>query len=437
MKQTPPDDPDHATRPEAGAQATANAARAQPLGRDAYGSDRWLMNQALVVARWGLGQCAPNPSVGAAIYDPATGRLVGRGTTQAGGRPHAEPMALAQAGDAARGATMAVTLEPCSHHGRSPPCVDAIKSAGVARVIYGALDPDPRVAGRGVDIMRAAGIAVDMADADQAARARWITRGHMVRITQRRPFVQVKLAVGRDGRIAEGRGGEPVWVTSQQARQRGHLLRAMTDAILVGSGTALTDRPTLTCRLPGCAHLSPVRVIAGRRAAEAALAQAAPGSRPEVSMAVPTWYAVPQSRAERLASLAGGGAVPLELEQFAVQDVGGRLWLPDLMEQLVARGMTRLLVEGGPSLWRAFAEARLVDEIVLFHARADAAIPVSADAAYRALATYMPDAGLTIVTRRPVGSDDMFVFRGPEAAGWHGTRGRAENEGDGDVHGLD
>lgn len=346
-------------------------------------------------------------------------------------------MALAHAGDAARGGTMAVTLEPCSHHGRSPPCVDAIKAAGIARVIYGALDPDPRVAGRGVDIMRAAGIAVDMADADQAARARWISRGHMVRITQRRPFVQAKLAVGRDGRIAAGRNGQPVWVTSPQARQRGHLLRAMTDAILVGSGTALTDRPTLTCRLPGCDQLSPIRVVAGRRAAEAALAMPGSGSRPDEPSPPPTWYAVPQSRAERLASAADNGVLASKLVQFAVQDVGGRLWLPDLMEQLVARGMTRLLVEGGPSLWRAFAEARLVDEIVLFHARDDAAVPVSVDAAYRALATYMPDAGLTIVTRRPVGSDDMFVLRGAEAAGWHGTRGTVEHEGDSHVHGLD
>ncbi|MEO0730769.1 MAG: bifunctional diaminohydroxyphosphoribosylaminopyrimidine deaminase/5-amino-6-(5-phosphoribosylamino)uracil reductase RibD, partial [Pseudomonadota bacterium] len=167
------------------------------------------MRQALVAARWGLGRCAPNPSVGAAIFSPQSGILLGRGTTQPGGRPHAEPVALAMAGDAARGATMAVTLEPCSHYGRSPPCVNAITKAGIARVLYAVVDPDPRVAGRGLDVLTDAGLAVDACDADLAEEARWITRGHILRVTERRPFVQLKLAVGADGRIAEGGNGQP------------------------------------------------------------------------------------------------------------------------------------------------------------------------------------------------------------------------------------
>ncbi|MEL7303388.1 MAG: bifunctional diaminohydroxyphosphoribosylaminopyrimidine deaminase/5-amino-6-(5-phosphoribosylamino)uracil reductase RibD, partial [Pseudomonadota bacterium] len=193
--------------------------------RDPTGDD--LMQIALTMAERGLGLTAPNPSVGAVLWRPDLRQIVGRGTTQPGGRPHAEPVAIAAAGDLARGATMAVTLEPCSHTGRSPPCVNAILKAGVARVIVAIPDPDARVSGRGIAGLVAAGVDVVRPSANLADRAAWITRGHILRVTERRPFIRLKMAVGPEGSIAEGNSGTPTWVTSPAARASGHLLRAM------------------------------------------------------------------------------------------------------------------------------------------------------------------------------------------------------------------
>ena len=311
--------------------------------------DHHMMGIALSMARQGLGRTAPNPSVGAVLVDPLSGEVIARGTTADGGRPHAEPVAIARAGDRARGATLYVTLEPCSHQGHTPPCADGAIAAGIARVVCAIEDPDPRVAGRGLDRLRKAGIAVTRGV--RAVEAHWVTLGHIARVSERRPFVQLKLALGRDGSVPQGVGGSPVFVTSPEARGLGHVLRAQADAILVGRGTAEADDPDLTCRLPGMAARSPMRVVLARNGLDLAGTKLA-ASADRVPLVVVTG---PDARME-----AQGARVWPSLV------VGGALWLPAVLEKLAAEGVTRLLVEGGPSVWRAFAQAGLVDEVVLF-----------------------------------------------------------------------
>src|SRR3954471_7009763 len=222
-------------------------------------ADQRFMQLALNLGRRGLGRTWPNPAVGAVVVKD--GVIVGRGWTQAGGRPHAEPEALKRAGEAARGATLYVTLEPCSHFGKSPPCVDAVIASGIARVVSAIEDPNPEVAGQGHARLRAAGITVDVGlGAAEAARDH---AGHFRRIRDRRPHVILKLAVSPDGKIGAA-GGKPVAITGEAARNRVHLLRAQSDAILVGIGTVLADDPQLTCRLPGMEARSPVRVVLDR-----------------------------------------------------------------------------------------------------------------------------------------------------------------------------
>jgi len=218
---------------------------------------------AMRLAERGLGRSWPNPAVGAVLVREEQYPVVaGRGWTQDGGMPHAETVALEAAGGRAKDATLYVTLEPCAHHGRTPPCADAIIAAGISRVVAGHRDPDNRVSGAGFSRLREAGIEVVNGAANFEKALCWLNAGHVLRQTQNRPFVQLKLALGADGLIAPGDGGAPQWVTGPAARAHGHLLRARADAILVGRGTVLADDPALTCRLPGMADRSPVRVVA-------------------------------------------------------------------------------------------------------------------------------------------------------------------------------
>lgn len=371
------------------------------------------MERALCCAEFGLGTVSPNPSVGAVVFDPVACEVVGIGWTQPGGRPHAEPVALEVAGERARGGTMAVTLEPCVHFGRSPPCTGAIIESGIARVVYAIPDPDPRVAGKGAAALRSAGLAVSRCGPDQSERARWITLGHIVRVTERRPLVQIKIATDADGQIAFGGGrtgprARPVWVTSPAARAMGHVLRAKADAIAVGTGTVGDDDPDLTCRLPGCAKRSPLRVVIGNQmiSSEARLAAS--------SEAVPVVQYVGHERgaaieeAERQPLFAGA------VERVPVTMVGGKIWLPAVMENLVQRGVTRLLVEGGARMWRSFAEAHLVDEVVLFtaaRATTSDTTRMTIDRAAATVAHFLPGLSLEFVTARHVGDDMMVVFR--------------------------
>jgi diaminohydroxyphosphoribosylaminopyrimidine deaminase / 5-amino-6-(5-phosphoribosylamino)uracil reductase len=349
-----------------------------------------MMGVALMLARRGLGRTAPNPSVGAVIVDAATGEILGRGTTADGGRPHAETIAIERAGSRTHGATLYVTLEPCSHHGHTAPCATSIVAAGIARVVCAIEDPDPRVAGRGLDRLRDA--RIDVVRGVLGDEARWITRGHIVRVTERRPFVTLKMAVGRDGLVPQGAAGQPVFVTGLPARAHGHLLRAQADAILVGSGTVRTDDPELSCRLPGLDVRSPRRVVLST-----------PGTLPEHSKLAKTSALNPVLvyHGAEDPFLRGYG------EYVRVSQVGGKLWLPAVMEDLVARGVTRLLVEGGPTVWRSFADASLVDEVVLYIAGN------CQSAALSAVTQLIGDVPLVVYETRSLGHDTLYRLRRP------------------------
>ncbi len=366
--------------------------------------DKQLMRGAIVLARRGLGRTAPNPAVGAVVFqpdrdDPGRGEIVGRGWTQPGGRPHAEPVALDMAGGRARGATLYVTLEPCAHHGGTPPCVDAIIAAGIRRVVYGITDPDPRVGGRGLDRLDAAGI--DVATQVLGAEARAVTLGHVQRVGERRPFVQLKIAVDGNGCVAAGRNGVPTWVTGRAARARGHLLRAQADAILIGSGTAVADNPSLDCRLPGLAAQSPrVVVLSAAGRLEAGRKLFCLGGRGNSLVIVGRQNVFRQANALRYV-----GA-----EVVGVAEVDGRLWIPAVLEALVERGVTRLLVEGGPAVWQAFDRAGMIDEVVMFRGGLGE-VRFDEEAANRMRARHVTLTQMKLGQRMRVGEDDLVSWQ--------------------------
>ncbi len=315
-------------------------------------ADRRLMALALALGRRGLGRTWPNPAVGAVIVND--GVIVGRGWTQAGGRPHAEVEALRRAGEAGRGATLYVTLEPCSHHGKSPPCADAIVAAGVARVVSALEDPNPKVAGQGYTWLRAAGIAVETGIG--AGEARHDHAGHIRRMRDGRPNVTLKLAVSADGKVAAA-GRKPAAITGAETRTRVHLLRAQNDAIMVGIGTVLADDPLLTCRLPGMEKDSPVRIVL-----DGSLRLPLSSRLVQTARQTPVWV-VCETDATRVAeqALQTHGVEVLRLEQSA-----GRFDLAAVLRLIAGRGITRLMVEGGPTVAASLVSADLVDEAILF-----------------------------------------------------------------------
>ncbi|GIQ73013.1 bifunctional diaminohydroxyphosphoribosylaminopyrimidine deaminase/5-amino-6-(5-phosphoribosylamino)uracil reductase RibD [Bradyrhizobium sp. RD5-C2] len=318
----------------------------------AKAADLRFMQLALALGRRGLGRTWPNPAVGAVIVKD--GVIVGRGWTQPGGRPHAEVEALRRAGSAARGATLYVTLEPCSHFGRSPPCADAVVAAGLARVVSAIEDPNPDVGGKGHAKLRAAGIAVDVGlCAADAARDH---AGHFRRITDQRPHVILKLAVSTDDKIAAG-GHKPVAITGEAAQRRVHLLRAQSDAILIGIGTVRADDPMLTCRLPGMAARSPVRVVLDR-----ALRISGDSRLVHSARETPLWV-MTSDLAEAPAAMMLGAA-GAEVIRVASSAQPG-LDLPAVLHALAEKGITRLMVEGGARVANSFVAAGLVDEIWL------------------------------------------------------------------------
>jgi diaminohydroxyphosphoribosylaminopyrimidine deaminase/5-amino-6-(5-phosphoribosylamino)uracil reductase len=280
------------------------------------------------------------------------GEIVARGWTQPGGRPHAEIEALRRAGERARGATLYVTLEPCSHHGKSPPCADAVIASGIARVVSTMDDPNPEVAGRGHARLRNAGITVDVGL--EAAAARAAHAGHIRRMRDGRPQVLLKLAISADGKVA-GAGRQRLAITGNAVRDRVHLLRAHSDAIMIGIGTALADDPILTCRLPGMAAMSPVRVVLDTR-----LRLPINSRLVQTARDTPLWIvanALPKSEA----ALRAHGA-----EVIQVDDKDG---LGAVLEVLASRGVTRLMVEGGPTVASALIEADLIDEAIFFYSQ--------------------------------------------------------------------
>ncbi|HXB79181.1 MAG TPA: bifunctional diaminohydroxyphosphoribosylaminopyrimidine deaminase/5-amino-6-(5-phosphoribosylamino)uracil reductase RibD [Bradyrhizobium sp.] len=322
--------------------------------RETKAADQRFMQLALTLGRRGQGRTWPNPAVGAVVVND--GIIVGRGWTQPGGRPHAEPVALAQAGEAARGATLYVTLEPCSHVGKSPPCTDAVIAAGIKRVVSAIEDPNPEVAGQGHARLRAAGIMVDVGlCALEAARDH---AGHFARVRDHRPHVMLKLAVSRDDKIA-GAERKRVTITGEAAKARMHLLRAQSDAILVGIGTVLADDPLLTCRLPGMEARSPVRVVLDR-----ALRMQGNSRLVRSARATPLWVMTSDlAEAPAATMLGAAGAEVIRLETTAMPRSG--LDLQAVLHALAGKGITRLLVEGGARIASAFVSAGLVDEFWL------------------------------------------------------------------------
>lgn len=320
---------------------------------DRAGDERW-MRLAIGLGKRGLGQVWPNPAVGCVIV--RDGRVVGRGYTRPGGRPHAETEALAQAGSAAEGATAYVSLEPCAHHGKTPPCAEALVKAKVTRVVSAMQDPDPRVAGQGHAKLRAAGIAVETdvmkPEAEEA------NTGFLTRVMRGRPAVTLKLAMTLDGKIAT-RTGDSQWITGPEARAYTHLLRATHDAIMVGSGTVLADDPDLRVRHHGLAHRSPVRVVL------------------DTSLKTPTGSKLVQSAADTPVWLCHGDTVTPDHEwagtpvELLPCKISGRTLDIDLVMQAIGdRGITRLFCEGGAAVAASLLRAGAVDRLIVMTAGA-------------------------------------------------------------------
>ncbi len=358
------------------------------------------MQAALALARRGLGNVWPNPSVGCVIV--RDGAVVGRGWTQPGGRPHAETEALRRAGDLARGATAYVTLEPCSHFGRTPPCSNALIAAGVARVVCAMRDPDARVDGRGFAMLRADGIEV--VEGVLEAEAQAINAGFARRIREGLPLVTLKLATTLDGRIATATG-ESKWITGPAARREAHAMRARHDAVLVGSGTALADDPDLTCRLPGATPRQPLRVVADARLRTPPSARLVATARQHPTLLVTIPGHPPTARAPYQEA----GA-----EVVTVARGEGGLSLRALLQALAQRGVTRVLAEGGAGIAAALLREGLVDRLAWFHAPSvmggdgmPAAYPLPVD-----VLAAMPR--FRRVAARPLGDDWLTEFeRGP------------------------
>jgi diaminohydroxyphosphoribosylaminopyrimidine deaminase / 5-amino-6-(5-phosphoribosylamino)uracil reductase len=318
--------------------------------------DARFMAAALALGRRNLGLTAPNPSVGALVV--REGRVVGAGVTAPGGRPHAETLALAEAGPLARGATVYVTLEPCSHHGQTPPCAEALVAAGVARVVCALADPDPRVSGRGLALLRAAGIDVSLGEGAEDAHRDHL--GHILRVTEGRPMVTLKLARTADGYAAGDEHDSRLAITGEIANRRTHTLRAGCEAIMVGIGTALADDPLLTIRQNGVEQPA-LRVVLDRAL-----------RLPLSSRLVAT------AEANRTLVIAGSGAPAAQTAELRARGVevetvaeapDGRLDLREALRRLAQFGVTRVFSEGGPGVGSSLIRAGLADEVILLTAQ--------------------------------------------------------------------
>ena len=314
------------------------------------------MLAALSLSRRNLGETWPNPSVGCVVVNG--GRVVARAVTASGGRPHAEALAIERAGAGMRGATVFVTLEPCAHRGETPSCADLLIEAGVHRVVVSAQDPDPRTGGKGIARLEKAGIEVTTGVEESAGRQ--VHAGHFSRVSAGRPYVTLKIATTLDGKVAVA-SGESRWITGRRAREFSHGLRASHDAVLVGHGTAAVDSPSLDCRLPGMASRSPVRIVVDSNL----------GMQPErhpsaTRPAAPAWVVCGRSAVtpQRRAAFESRGIKVIPVQRTA----DNRVALDDMLQQLGSLGLTRLLVEGGPTIAGSFMDAGLVDRLVWFHA---------------------------------------------------------------------
>ena len=361
--------------------------------------DERFMRLALALGRRGLGHTWPNPAVGAVIIKD--GMIIGRGWTQPGGRPHAETQALKRAGKAAEGATMYVSLEPCSHKGKTLPCADAIIRAGVARVVSAMQDPNPEVAGKGHGKLTDRGIRVDVGLC--ANEARRIHAGHIRKAIAGRPHVVLKMAVSADEKVALA-GRKPVAISGEAARERVFQMRAHNDAIMIGIGTVLSDNPALTCRLPGMFELSPVRVVLDT-GLKVPLASHVIATVRET----PTWVFGGRSAstiAEEILTERGA-------KVFRVGNKDDRLDLDQVLRTLAGEGITRLMVEGGPTVAASLIKADLADEAVLIRSETnigpDGIAPLT-DMPFRMLTHSV---NLAMCGTEQLGSDRIEYFERP------------------------
>lgn len=312
------------------------------------------MSHALALARRGLGRVWPNPAVGCVLVK--NNRVVGRGRTADGGRPHAEVEALAVAGEAAHASTAYVTLEPCSHHGQTPPCAQALIAAGVSRVVVGTGDPNPLVDGKGIELLRSAGIEVTVGVLEAEARA--LNAGFFSRIRNGRPRLTLKLALSVDGRIATA-SGESKWITGAEARRAVHGLRASHDAVFVGGGTARADDPELTVRGFGVSR-QPVRIVATRN-----LNMSWPNRLSDTIEQAPVWIVHGEGQGDGpvMEQAKADGAILLPAKV-----ANGHLDPANMLSSLGAKGLTRVFCEGGGTLAASLLAADVVDELVVFSA---------------------------------------------------------------------
>ncbi len=314
------------------------------------------MKAALNLARRGLGDVWPNPAVGCIIVK--NNRVVGRGWTMPGGRPHAETEALRRAGDLAKGAMAFVTLEPCNHHGQTPPCTEALINAGISKVVVATQDPDNRVAGTGITRLKNAGIDIEFGTLK--SKADQLNEGFFSRIELSRPHITLKIATTLDGKIAT-LSGESKWITGELARRQAHKLRGTHDAVMIGSGTAVADNPALTCRLPGFTNERRLRIVLDGR-----LRLPVDGILATTAKDVPVLvFTLPgddekHNKIERLQEL--GVSIIIAPKQFE------RLDIQKVVRELASRGITRLFVEGGGALAASLMSADLVDDIAWFRA---------------------------------------------------------------------
>ncbi len=353
------------------------------------------MKMALALGRRGLGQTWPNPAVGCVIVQ--SGRVVGRGWTQPGGRPHADVRALAQAGEHARGATAYVTLEPCAHHGETPPCAESLVEAGIARVVFACADPDPRVSGRGAAILQEAGVVVDSGLCE--AEARSANAGFLKRIGTGRPFVTLKLASSFDGRIATGTGHSQ-WITGPEARRTVHAMRARHDAVMVGGGTARQDDPSLTVRGLGVPR-QPVRVVLSRR-----LDLPLMGTLARTAQETPVVILHGRDADHHLQSTWRD----LGAELLECATTGAHLDPADALAKLGVLGLTRIFCEGGGALAASLIERRLVDQLVGFTAGLTIGAEGLPGIGALGLGSLEEANRFKLLETRPIGPDVMHVW---------------------------